>query len=247
MTAMSDFQPFTQKLTPPTTDPSDGAMYAVIFNSDWLPIVQGALFLLWDNAVWEGTEAEILEAQIKASQLFNLGTGGTMRIGTVSMWVGQAVPDGCLLCDGAEYDKSAYPALWAVLGETFEASVDTFYVPNLLDRFPLGAGNDYGLNETGGEANVELTTGNLPAHTHDIGAHTHDIEVHAHQIWVSNDRVVVQSGAGQAVGTEPVQDATGDTPLTTNSSSGSSGSSGENFAHNNIPPYSTVYFIIQAT
>lgn len=47
-------------------------MYAVIFNSDWLPVVQGALFLLWDNAVWEGTEAEILEAQIKASQLFNL-------------------------------------------------------------------------------------------------------------------------------------------------------------------------------
>lgn len=246
MTDQLPFVTFPKPFVPPVSAPHDGAQYLIGCNAEWLPLVLGALHSLWDKEVWIGDTQAVSIAQEKASQLFMLQSEAVMQVGAVFMWVNPVAPAGCLLCDGAEYDKAAYPSLWAILGETYEATVDTFYVPNLADRFPLGAGSNYGLNESGGEEYVQLTVDQIPAHTHSAGSHTHTIDDHSHQMFVSDDRVVVQAGTGQAVGTEPVQAATADTPLTTNESGGDTGSSGSDGAHNNLPPFTTVYFVIQA-
>lgn len=69
---MTDFVTFTRKLTPPTTYPHDSAQYFVNFNSEWLPMVLGALFVLWDMGAWEGSNDDILAAQSKASELLDM-------------------------------------------------------------------------------------------------------------------------------------------------------------------------------
>jgi hypothetical protein len=52
-------------------------------------------------------------------------------VGTVITYAGRTLPDGYLLCNGAQYDPLIYPELFAVLGED--------RVPNLLDQFVRGA------------------------------------------------------------------------------------------------------------
>jgi microcystin-dependent protein len=57
-----------------------------------------------------------------------------------------AVPNGYLLCDGAEVLISDYPELYAVINYTYKAvgnlvGVATFGLPDLRGRFPLGADN----------------------------------------------------------------------------------------------------------
>lgn len=85
----------------------------------------------------------------------------------------------------------------------------------LKDRFLLGCGDTYQNATTGGEAIHALTINELPAHTHNMSSLLSG--------WV-NDTANVQwnySGQGYRVTDNPSQ--------------------GGNAAHNNMPPYLTVY------
>ncbi|MDE0778367.1 MAG: tail fiber protein [Nocardioides sp.] len=55
-------------------------------------------------------------------------------VGEVTMWFGASedVPTGWLRCDGSTFDDETYPALAEMLGSST--------LPNLVDRFPIGAG-----------------------------------------------------------------------------------------------------------
>lgn len=80
--------------------------------------------------------------------------------GLIAMWSGliTAIPNGWALCDGNNG------------------------TPDLRDRFIVGAGGDYNVGDTGGEAEVTLTTAQLPSHSHgsgnlstgSAGSHSHD-------------------------------------------------------------------------
>ena len=62
-------------------------------------------------------------------------------IGTIVMWAGETAPEGWLLCDGGAYTISQYQNLYNVIGIKYGGSTvnNTFLVPNLQQRFPLGA------------------------------------------------------------------------------------------------------------
>lgn len=80
------------------------------------------------------------------------------------------VPDGFLLCDGAEYSRTEFPELFAAIGTIYgngDGST-TFNVPNLQTRVPVGAGEGYGLGTTGGEAEHTLITKEMPKHRHTL-------------------------------------------------------------------------------
>jgi microcystin-dependent protein len=67
-------------------------------------------------------------------------------IGTIMPWAGNYVPQGWLACDGATYSfmqQSQFQALYAVIGNTYGGSPaeQTFAVPDLRGRVPMGAGN----------------------------------------------------------------------------------------------------------
>jgi len=103
---------------------------------------------------------------------------------------GGPVQDGYILCDGSAVSRTEYAALFAVIGTRWGAGdgSTTFNVPDMVDRFPVGAGNLYALGDTGGAASVELTTAQLPAHNHAVTdpGHTHNITDPGHTHTVSD-------------------------------------------------------------
>lgn len=63
--------------------------------------------------------------------------------GTISMFGGPNAPAGYLLCNGASYNSTDYPGLYAAIGTIFgTTAVGSFSVPDLRNRFAMG--NDPG-------------------------------------------------------------------------------------------------------
>ena len=151
-------------------------------------------------------------------------TTPAMPTGGIVIWTTATAPTGFLLCDGDEISRSTYATLFAVIGETYGAGdgSSTFLIPDLRGRVAIGldAGNvnlvaGDALAETGGEETHTLSAAEMPAHTHTLPT-----GAVGSTAWSMNDNV--------------------DAPGTTNS--GSAGSSG---AHENMPPYLTLNYIIK--
>ena len=67
-------------------------------------------------------------------------------IGAILPYAGGTTPDGYLLCDGSEVERSKYSDLYDVIGVTFNGSASllgagTFRLPDLRGRFALGKDN----------------------------------------------------------------------------------------------------------
>lgn len=82
-----------------------------------------------------------------------------LPIGSIVMFASVTPPTGWLVCNGQS--TSGHTELAAIVGAT---------VPDLRDRFVVGAGPTYGLKTSGGEATVQLTAAQsgLPAHSHAV-------------------------------------------------------------------------------
>jgi hypothetical protein len=110
-----------------------------------------------------------------------------LPVGIITMFGGATAPVGgvWLLCDGTQYEATAYPALAAVIGGVVSG---LFRVPNLVNRFPYGGGGSVGHGATGGTADAVVV-----AHTHAIDHahgntgttntdHLHAVEWHNHRV-----------------------------------------------------------------
>ena len=86
------------------------------------------------------------------------------------MYGAATAPTGWLLCDGSAVSRTTYADLFAVIGTRFGAGngSTTFNLPDLRDRFVVGAGTSYNINATGGKATHVLTIEEMPAHSHSI-------------------------------------------------------------------------------
>jgi microcystin-dependent protein len=70
----------------------------------------------------------------------------TVPIGSLVSFAGTTLPNGYLLCDGAEILISSYPELFSALGTTYNGSeplvgIATFRLPDLRGRMAIGADN----------------------------------------------------------------------------------------------------------
>jgi microcystin-dependent protein len=99
--------------------------------------------------------------------------GATVHLtGLIQMYGGSTAPTGWLLCDGSLVSKTAYAALYALLGSTFGAETTTqFYLPDMRGRSPLGSGTGSGLTArsvggSGGAETYTLTISDMPSHNH---------------------------------------------------------------------------------
>lgn len=92
--------------------------------------------------------------------------------------------------------------------------------PDLRDKFILGAGNSYPVGAVGGEKDHMLTIAEMPEHDHIMPA----------QPTIDAPVTVGSSGSGNRV-----------TPQYTNRTTGKAGG---NAAHNNMPPYFALAFIM---
>jgi microcystin-dependent protein len=179
---------------------------------------------------------------------------GLFASGMIMLWSGSVVsiPSGWLLCNG------------------------TSGTPDLRNRFVVGAGDTYAVDATGGAATVTLDATQIPAHSHtadgnltaaSAGAHTHTgstntTGAHTHNIFTDSsgdgdDPKFV--GAGNVNGpyntiTNGMSSA-GDHSHTfttdsngahTHDITGSTSSVGGGLAHENLPPYYALAYIMKS-
>lgn len=106
-----------------------------------------------------------------------------LPIGVILPWpaLEAQLPGGWLICNGSSYAVATYPALHAVIGDTYGGDGGTnFNLPDARDRFVLGkaaAGTGSTLGEKGGSRSHTHTQ---PTHTHTDVAHTHTTSSHSH-------------------------------------------------------------------
>lgn len=144
-----------------------------------------------------------------------------MPIGEGALWFTNTAPTGFLLCDGSAVSRTTYSGLFAVIGTTWGAGdgSTTFNLPDLRFRFPLGraaSGTGSTLAGTGGAENHTLTVAEIPSHTHWTTAWT--------------------TGGGTV---EPIFSSTN---AANQINTGATGGGG---AHNNMPPWIAVNYIIR--
>lgn len=183
--------------------------------------------------------------------------GLDVPIGTVLPFAGNQVPDGYLVCDGSILNKNDYPDLYSVIGDFYwvnksthakNASLiekeyiktdDTFMLPNLCIRMPLGlgraihrddAGNNVGgweveLGDTNGELYHKLTINEMPSHNHPI----------SRPRWY----------AGETGKDNWIYGSTSTTTQVSSNMSSISSTGGDDL-HNNVQPYVGMNYIIKA-
>lgn len=200
-----------------------------------------------------------------------LSGGEAQPIGSMLAFAGSTAPTGWLLCNGASVLRATYPALFAVIGTTY-GSVDGthFTLPSLTNRVPVGSGGTYSRGGTGGASTVTLTSAQLASHSHGLsgvsagsaGSHSHGGSTdsagsHSHSEGTAGTRSDILAGGGTTVGTQSSGTtgsagshshgvSTDSQGSHSHSISGSSDSAGSGSAHENMPPYLAVPWIIRA-
>jgi microcystin-dependent protein len=129
-------------------------------------------------------------------------------IGAIVPYAGSTAPNGYLFCDGSEIERAKFSDLFDVIGNLYNGTaalvgVNTFRIPDLRGRFPLGKDNmdnagtvpivtggyvDAGggtagrvpdvqatiLGGSAGQSSTALTLANLPEHSHSLSTTTQD-------------------------------------------------------------------------
>jgi microcystin-dependent protein len=156
------------------------------------------------------------------------------------MFAGTYAPTGWALCDGQVLSIQNNTALFSLLGTTYGGNgTTTFGLPNLQGAAPLMAGQGqnlslYNLGQQGGTSTVTLLQSEMPAHAHTVnGSSSAGSDTRP----TNNRWGVASMSRGQQMysansGTSPAMQAN------------TFGSNGNDQAHNNLPPYLVVNFII---
>ncbi len=99
-------------------------------------------------------------------------------VGEIIIFGGTYAPRGWAFCDGRLLSISEYDVLFAIIGTTYGGDgQNTFALPDLRGRVPIGAGQGPGLSnqvigERAGVESVALTTSQMPIHNHTLLATT---------------------------------------------------------------------------
>ena len=139
---------------------------------------------------------------------FNSNVSATIMLGFVQMFAGQTAPTGWLMCDGSAVSRTDYAGLYSVIGDTYGAGngSTTFNLPDLRNRFPVGAGDTYSLNDKAGDTTATIpTTKLLDEHIAHGHGHTLTMPNHVHSMTHAHEHSHGTSGGHNFVtGTETI-------------------------------------------
>lgn len=117
--------------------------------------------------------------------------------GSLNPFAGSTAPTGWLLCDGASLLRADYPALFAVIGTTYNpaAPASSFNIPDMQGNIPVGVKSTQTSNpdisalaKTAGTYTKTLNIADLPSHDHTM-THTHGTAGVANGSLVSADHL----------------------------------------------------------
>lgn len=128
-------------------------------------------------------------------------------IGEVKWLAFNFAPRGYAFCFGQIMSIAQYTALYSLIGTIYGGDgVQTFKLPDLQGRIPIGQGQapglgTYTMGEAAGSVTATMTTANMPAHIHTllntqlrIGANsTGDANSSTNNYFGSNDNVAIYS------------------------------------------------------
>ena len=141
---------------------------------------------------------------------------------------------------------AAYPVGWIYVSTSGSSRATLFGWSwgQIQDMFLLAAGSTYSAGATGGEASHTLTANEMPAHTHSIpklsgststnGEHKHDVP--SVEAGTTGGSLTILGGDGSTPST-----SAGSHSHTVTTNASTTGSAGGGKAHNNMPPYLSVY------
>lgn len=138
-------------------------------------------------------------------------------------------PKGWALCNGQLLPINQNQALFSILGTTFGGNGQTtFALPDFRGRVPVHFGQGISLGEAAGAATHTLTTSELPMHNHAVAGSSAAPSARsaASSLWASN--------AASPYAATP----------TTVMHPASIAATGGNQAHDNMPPYLVLHFVI---
>lgn len=107
--------------------------------------------------------------------------------GMIAPYAGSAAPSGWLLADGSVVSQATYPALFAVVGSTYNTGGEgagNFRLPDLRTKVPVGRHSGTSpfttLGGAGGSKDAVVVSHNhtSPSHSHTGPSHTHSISHH---------------------------------------------------------------------
>ena len=132
--------------------PAGGRKYRITANADGTSGIEDVT-----EYQQEGTPFGAKEAM----QLYD----GIVPPGMLAPYAGKTAPEGWLLCDGSAVSRTAYAALFAVIGTTYGAGngSTTFTLPDLRGRVAAGANASNALASRAGADSKQIARANLPA------------------------------------------------------------------------------------
>lgn len=167
-------------------------------------------------------------------------------LGEIRLFAGNYEPKDWAFCDGRYLAISQNTALYSILGNTYGGDGrTTFALPDLRGRVPLGEGAGAGLTnrslgEKGGSESHTLSVSELPSHDHAGAAGTLNVVSGA-----GNDPSPTGNYlAAQAPPNFPYHSGPTNATLAADAVSASSASTGDDQPHNNMPPFTTMNYII---
>jgi microcystin-dependent protein len=142
----------------------------------WQADFLGAFLNLAHPENWEEigslSQDEMADYWLSIFQLFERGECSMFEPGFLMAFAGDTIPEGWLVCDGSLVLRADYPALFEAIGEIYGAGNGStnFGLPDLSGRAAFGRNSmdteNFGLGVYGGQPDVTLTVGQLPAHHH---------------------------------------------------------------------------------
>ena len=186
------------------------------------------------------------------------------QIGTVKAFSGTVIPTNWMLADGRTLVRANYPQLADALG--IAAGANNFNLPDLRNKFIYGKNAPTDAIASGGVATHALAEAEMPSHSHVVNAHSHGGATaasdrnldHAHgSPWGSfalTDAVGV--GGTASPGFAAIKNWSSGTWLMDRSidhlhgialEAPGTNTKGSGAAHNNMPPYVTMAWIIKVT
>lgn len=182
-----------------------------------------------------GSDSEMVPRQRIASVPYALSSPGSgVPSGVITMWSGAIsnIPEGWAICDGSNG------------------------TPDLRNRFVVGAGGTYAVEQRGGSTTKNINhTHSTPSHTHTVSNHTHTIN-HQHYVTrVNNGTSWSESGHGLAAGGDfagitmngsqsPATSGAAGSGTTGSAGSGTTGTGGST-NQDIMPPYYALAFIMK--
>ena len=150
-------------------------------------------------------------------------------VGEIRMVGFNFAPVGWELCDGQLLAISDYETLFNLIGTTYGGDGETtFGLPNLQGRIPIHIADEYEIGQLSGTETVTLTLNQIPVHSHQLNAQmaAGNVTGPANGIWA--DSALEQFAEG------PPTTSIGAVLQT----------SGGGQAHNNMPTFQCVNFVI---